>query len=104
MVNVRVDENIDINGMSGDDTIVLNQVEALDNVFARMGQGSDTLNIVGLKARRAELYGDGGNGDGYDRLFITQSPQIGSTLRTGFEEINGQRLIKKTTVGVVASR
>ncbi len=91
--------------MGGDDTIVLNQVEALGNFFARMGEGSDTLDITSLKARRAELYGDGGSGAGFDKLFITQSPQIGTLIRTGFEEINGQRLIKTTTtMGVVASR
>ena len=63
--------------------------------FAKMGEGSDILDVTYLRARKAEL--DGGAGTGYDRLLFTQSPNIPTLIRTNFEEINGQKPpVKKT--------
>jgi hypothetical protein len=66
-----------------------------------VGEGDDKLRNTGLKAAlKADLNGD----DRYDRLFLNQSPNIPMIIRSAFEEINGQKLIKKTTVGVPAAR
>ena len=97
MANVLARKSISLKAMGGNDTIVMNDVEAFEEVFANMGEGSDTLDITLVKAAAVTLDGDGANGDGFDRLFLTQSPNIGTLVRTGFEEINGARLIKKTT-------
>jgi hypothetical protein len=86
---------ISLGGQKGDDTINVREVETLDGFYAFLGEGSDTLNIVNLKATvKAEFNG----GDGFDRLFLSQSPSIPLIVRSAFEEINGQKLISKTTL------
>lgn len=95
MFNIQSRKSIDLRGMLGNDKMTLLGVEAFDNFFAKMGEGSDTLDITFVKAQRVEL--DGGDGDGYDRLFLQQSPNIPTLLRTGFEEINGNKLAQKVT-------
>jgi hypothetical protein len=102
MRNVQSRTNMSLRGEGGNDTITLQQVEAFDNFFAYMGEGSDTLDITFIKARKVEL--DGGDGAGYDKLFLSQSPNIPTLIRRGFEEINGQKLILKATVPGPISR
>lgn len=102
MRNVQSRTNMALRGQEGNDTMILQQVEAFDNFFAYMGEGSDTLDITFIKARRVEL--DGGDGDGYDKLFFSQSPNIPTLIRRGFEEINGQKLILKATAPGPISR
>jgi hypothetical protein len=102
MRNVQSRTNMSLRGEGGNDTMILQQVEAFDNFFAYMGEGSDTLDITFIKARKVEL--DGGDGDGYDKLFLSQSPNIPTLIRRGFEEINGQKLILKATVPGPISR
>ncbi|HYO25397.1 MAG TPA: hypothetical protein VEQ85_10660, partial [Lacipirellulaceae bacterium] len=96
MANVQARTNMSVRGEAGNDTVNLTQVEAAENFFAFMGEGSDTLNVVNLKTQKAEL--NGGDGDGFDRLFFGQSPQVGSLIRSAFEEVNGQKLLKKVAV------
>jgi hypothetical protein len=102
MRNVQSRTNMSVRGEGGNDTMILQQVEAFDNFFAFMGEGSDTLDITFIKARKVEL--DGGDGAGYDKLFLSQSPNIPTLIRRGFEEINGQKLILKATVTGPVSR
>jgi hypothetical protein len=102
MRNVQSRTNMALRGENGNDTMILQQVEAFDNFFAYMGEGSDTLDITFIKARKVEL--DGGDGAGYDKLFLSQSPNIPTLIRRGFEEINGQKLILKATVPGPISR
>jgi hypothetical protein len=102
MRNVQSRTNMSLRGENGNDTMILQQVEAFDNFFAYMGEGSDTLDITFIKARKVEL--DGGDGAGYDKLFLSQSPNIPTLIRRGFEEINGQKLILKATVPGPVSR
>lgn len=99
MVNTQAREDVAIITGRGNDTARLTQVEAFDGFFTSMGEGSDILDITFVKARTVNL--DGGGGDGYDRLFLSQSPNIPTLIRTGFEEINGQKLIKKVTPQVI---
>ncbi len=96
MVNVQARNDYVLYGEKGNDTMRLTQVEAFEDFFALMGEGSDTLDITFVKAQKVQL--DGGDGDGYDKLFLYQSPNIPTLIKTGFEEINGQKLIKKVTV------
>ena len=93
---------ISLAGQKGNDTMRLTEIESFDSVFAGMGEGSDTLTITNVKAPKVTL--NGGDGDGYDKLFLSQSPNIGTLVRSAFEEINGQKLIKKTTPGVPVAR
>jgi hypothetical protein len=102
MRNVQSLTNMALRGEGGNDTITLQQVEVFDNFFAYMGEGSDTLDITFIKARNVEL--DGGDGDGYDKLFLSQSPNIPTLIRRGFEEINGKKLILKATAPGPISR
>lgn len=96
MRNVQSRTNMSLRGENGNDTMTLQQVEAFENFFAYMGEGSDTLDITFIKALKVEL--DGGDGAGYDKLFLSQSPNIPTLIRRGFEEINGQKLVKKPTI------
>jgi hypothetical protein len=102
MRNVQSRTNMALRGEGGNDTMTLQQVEVFDNFFAYMGEGSDTLDITFIKARKVEL--DGGDGDGYDKLFLSQSPNIPTLIRRGFEEINGKKLVLKATVPGPISR
>lgn len=102
MRNVRSRTNMALRGEAGNDTMTLQQVEAFENFFAYMGEGSDTLDITFIKARKVEL--DGGDGAGYDKLFLSQSPNIPTLIRRGFEEINGKKLVLKATVPGPISR
>lgn len=86
--------DVALRGQEGNDTMKLTEVEAYEDFFANLGDGSDTLDVDHLTARTVELAGDGVLGDGYDRLFLRELHTL-SSIRTGFEEINGQRLIKK---------
>jgi hypothetical protein len=95
MHNIQSRDSISLRGHGGNDTMNLTQIEAFENFFAYMGEGGDTLNITALKARSVLL--DGGDGDGYDRLFLSLSPNLPALTRTGFEEINGNKLVKKGT-------
>lgn len=97
IVNQQARRDVAIITGSGDDTARFTQVEAFEGFFTSMGEGSDTLDITFVKARTVNL--DGGDGAGFDRLFLSQSPNIPTLIRKGFEEINGQRLLKKAVVG-----
>jgi hypothetical protein len=96
MINILARKNIELLAKKGNDTAILSDVEAFDNFFADMGEGSDTLNITFVKAQKVDL--NGGDGDGYDKLFLQQSPNIPTLIRRGFEEINGKKLINKPVV------
>jgi hypothetical protein len=96
MVHASARGFISLGGQKGNDTMRLTEIESFDNFFASMGEGSDTLTITNVKTPKTVTL-DGGDGDGYDKLFLSQSPNI-QLIRQGFEEINGQKLINKADV------
>jgi hypothetical protein len=79
---------IQLEGMGGDDTMKLTEVEAIDNFFALMGDGSDTLDLTFVKANKSMTL-DGGIFFGTDRLEKHQMPFNPNFTQKNWEFING---------------
>jgi len=83
-----------LDGHGGNDNVKLANVEGLQNFFALMGEGDDTLDITYIKAQQMTLDG-GGN---FDRLERHQMPSIPSLTVKGWEVINGVPQMQKKTI------
>lgn len=90
MTNLATNLSISLAGQKGNDTMNVTEVQTLDGFFAYMGEGDDTLNVTSVKAKRLTL--DGGAGTN-DRLNLSQMPSGSSQTRTGWEFINGTRVL-----------
>jgi hypothetical protein len=92
---------IQLEGMAGDDTFTLNDIEVLDNFFALMGEGSDTLDMTFVKAN-VSMKLDGGAGVGTDRLQKHLMPFNPNLTQQNWEFINGiPQLFRLPTGGVL---
>lgn len=93
---------IALHGEKGNDTIRLIEADALETLFALMGDGDDLLDMVACRPHLLAI--DGGVGAN-DRLLTYDMTNV-PTNKSGFEVINGVRLPVKraTTAGVLASR
>jgi hypothetical protein len=89
---------IQLEGGAGDDKFTLNDIEVLDNFFALMGDGSDTLDMTYVKANKSMTL-DGGGGVGIDSLERHLMPAIPNLTTKNWEFINGVRQIGKLPIG-----
>ncbi len=64
---IGTNSTFQLEGMGGNDKFTLTDIEVLDNFFAFMGDGNDTLDMTYVKANKSMLL-DGGTGVGIDHL------------------------------------
>jgi hypothetical protein len=91
---------INIDAGAGDDTGTMRTVYA-DEVMARLGNGSDKLNMYGVVVD--DMTALGGDDSGVDSLttrstFGANTNRFGTSNLSGWEWINGARLVRPRTV------
>jgi hypothetical protein len=97
---IGTNSTFQLEGGAGNDKFTLSDIEILDNFFALMGDGSDTLDMTFVKANKSMKL-DGGAGPGIDHLEKHQMPFIPSLTQTGWEFINGLSMTVKFPSGGV---
>jgi hypothetical protein len=97
---IGTNSTFQLEGMGGNDKFTLTDIEVLDNFFAFMGEGSDTLDMTYVKANKSMLL-DGGTGMGVDHLEKHQMPFIPSLTVKNWEFINGIPQLAKLPLGGV---
>jgi hypothetical protein len=95
--------DINIDAGAGHDTVDVLNGAVIDNFMAQLGEGDDVMSITNLNTRlqpstaKTQISGAGG----VDRLTISGSP-FKSLETTGWEYINGVRVLSSLTGNVIA--
>jgi hypothetical protein len=93
---------IALHGEKGNDTMTLVEADALETLFALMGEGDDLLDMAGCRPHLLAIDGGAGANDRLLTFDMTNVP----TNKTGFESVNGVRQPMKrvAATGVLAVR
>jgi hypothetical protein len=100
---IGTNSTIQLEGMKGNDKFTVTDVEVLDNFFALLGDGSDSLDISFVKAN-ISMNLDGGTGTGIDSLQIHEMPPMRNFTKKNWEVINGVRQLAQVSTGGVLTR
>jgi hypothetical protein len=80
-----------LHGEKGSDTMVLVEVDARETLFALMGGDDDLLDLAACRPHQLAVDGGAGANDRLVTFDMTNVP----TIKSGFEVINGKRVLQK---------